>query len=104
MRGAARCLGWAVVLHLVAGTIIAIAWVTLIAGSSAVTLFASAFFDIPTLDPLATTVGGLQRLWSAGISGAVAAAAGLGVFGLGWVWLKVFWRLGQNLAAAGLKA
>ncbi len=43
-------------------------------------------------------------MWSAGISGAIAAVAGLGVFGLGWVWLKVFCRLGHSLATAGMVA
>jgi hypothetical protein len=103
MRNAGRCIGWAIVLHLVAGTILAFAWVVLIAGSSAFTLAASAFVDVPTLDPLAPAVGGLARLWAAGISAAVAGALGFVIIGLGWMWIKVFWRLGHSLAAVGLR-
>ena len=96
-----RAVWWAILLHALSGGMLASLYLTLDGLVGTVWLIASAFFDIGTVDPLPPDVAGLARLTNGLETAVVGAAFGVIAVGLGWLALRVFWRLACALERMG---
>jgi hypothetical protein len=104
IREYGRAVWWAIALHLLFGGMLACFYLTVDGVVGTLWLVASIFFDIGTHDPMPPDIAGLARL-SNGIETAIVGAAfGVIGIGLGWLALRVFWRLASTLERMGMRA
>lgn len=104
MRDYLRAVWWAIVLHLLFGGMLVCLYLALDGLVGTVWLIVSAFFDIGTSDPMPPDIAGLARLTNGIETTVVGAAFGVIGFGLGWLALRVFWRLAATLERMGMRA
>ena len=96
-----RAAWWAVALHVLFGGALASFYLTLDGIVGTIWLMVSTFVDVGTGDPLPPDIAGLVRLTNGLETAVVGAAFGVIGIGLGWLSLRVFWRLAAHLGADG---
>ena len=90
-----------VALHVLFGGMLASFYLTLDGIVGTIWLIVSTFVDVGTGDPLPPDIAGLVRLTNGLETAVVGAAFGVIGIGLGWLALRVFWRLVAHIGADG---
>jgi hypothetical protein len=99
-----RAVVLAIALHLLFAGALAGLYLALDGLVGTVWLVVSTFVDVGTSDPLPPDIAGLARLTNGIETGVVGAAFGVIGIGLGWLALRVFWRLASTLERMGMRA
>lgn len=103
IKDCGRAAWWAIALHLLFGGMLSSFYLTLDGIVGTIWLMVSTFVDVGTVDPLPPDIAGLVRLTNGLETGIVGAAFGIIGIGLGWLALRVFWRLAATLERVGLR-
>jgi hypothetical protein len=104
MRDYLRAAWWAVALHVLFGSALASFYLTLDGIVGTIWLIVSTFVDVGAVDPLPPDIAGLVRLANGLETAVVGAAFGVIGIGLGWLSLRIFWRLATTLERMGMRA
>jgi hypothetical protein len=103
IRDYLRAVVLAIALHLLFAGALAGLYLALDGLVGTIWLMVSMFFDVGAHDPLPPDIAGLARLTNGLETAVVGAAFGVIGLGLGWLALRVFWRLASTLERMGMR-